>query len=427
MGRGRFEEDLSQKFNRKSVKPPSKVWESIESDLNKGLLASYLTSNKRYKWAAVASIFIASLSFAYQFVDLGGFITNHQADGHYNALLSYGYTSEVPPQQRWLTRSPPIFRPIIVERGKPDTTNSYLAAESEESTDYQIKPEINFLSPKRYKPKEIEFEEEIYPYLQAPSYRPLSRVVKRERNTLWAGLEAGAGNFNAISSGSLSSSVDAVSLASAVNNDGFINPSTEVNPNLNSGIATSIGLDFGMNLGKKWTLETGLSYTAVASNGDALINILDTYILGSYETLPSEEDGAVLPSSSRETEVIVEENYDYSVEVTSSAQFTTVPLKAGYFLMDRRMSLRLSLGIAANYLLTSDLNGEDGIIQDADYSLNKWSLDGLGGFEIGYAMSNSFDFVLEPNYFYALTPMNIGSGTNNSRFIVQTGLKYTLR
>lgn len=427
MGQGIFEEEIKEKFEGTASKVSAKVWDNIEANLNQGLITTYATTNKRYKWVAAAAIFIAFLSFGYHLVDFEDFKQTSPYSDDYNALLQQDYSYVDAPKLDWTATYTPIFRPVIVEKESNSSDGSFVMMEDySEVAVRSLHTEI--LAPKGYVPPELQLEMEIYPYHKAPAYRQLSKEVRRDDNALWAGLEAGAGNFNSFNSSSLSSGVDPVSLASAIGNDGFINPTTLVNPELNNGVATSLGLDFGMNLTDKWTLEAGLAYTNVESNGRAAINVLDSYTISTLSTSPLDSDEKVIGLSSRETEVQVEENYDHNVQVSSSTQFTSVPVKAGYYLVNQRVSLKLNLGFAANYFVTSELTGGDGIINGSfNDSFNQWSFDGMGGIEIGYSVFQNFDFILEPNYRQAITPMNIGSGANTSRFLVQTGLKYTLK
>ncbi|MBC6410638.1 MAG: hypothetical protein GDA42_09315 [Ekhidna sp.] len=417
MERGKFEKDIKKKFKGRSVRVPDSVWDNIDTELNAGLLKLYSSKSNKYKWAAVAAIFITCCSLASQFFTFEFTGEQPPEDSGYNALLEYRYASPNVPNQTWLPVSPPIFKPVIIHKKDDALISDYSVALDDKKDESRSFLKIHEVAPKRYPEYRVTLNDDIYPYIQAPSnYESISKEKEDvDEPALWAGVEAGAGNFNSINSRSLTSSVDLIGLASAIGND-FFDPSTLVTPELNSGLATSIGIDLGMKLGQKWALETGISYTNVTSNGEASINILDTYTLN----VPTDDP------FSRETELVIRETYDHRVDVSSSTQFTSIPVQAGYFLLDRKMSLRLNVGFAANYFVTSSLRDGNGIIKGSfDNSFNQWSFDGIGGVEIGYAFFKDLDFVLEPNYRQAITPMTIGTG-GNGRFIVQAGLKYKL-
>ena len=95
--------------------------------------------------------------------------------------------------------------------------------------------------------------------------------------------------------------------------------------------------------------------------------------------------------------------------------------------MDRRMSLRLNVGLAANYFMSSQIQGESNVLNGSiNDSFNSWSFDGLGGVEIGYSVFDRFDITLEPNYRQSITPLTDTDATT-SRFLVQTGLRYKIQ
>ena len=427
MKQGKFEEDIKKKLEGESSGVPNTVWDNIEAELNIGLVKSYRSKSNRYKWTSVAAILIAICSLAGRFFTFEP--TEEQLSGFsgYNALLGKKHTIPGTPEPGWSSKGFPVFKPVIIHE-----RNDVLIAENPSALDSQKDEgrsplEIHRVASKRYPEYSIALNGDIYPYIQAFSGNQSISKEHADDATLWAGVTAGAGNFNSINSNPLTSGVNLIGLASAMGNDGFINPSTLVTPEFNSGLATSIGIDLGMKLGRKWALEAGVSYTNVTSNGKASINIQDTYILDVPITTASEEDEAIVPSSSREAELFIQETSNHDVAVSGSTQFTSVPVRIGYFLLDRKMSLKLNVGFAANYFVTSDLRDKNDIIEGSlDNSFNEWSFDGIGGIEIGYAVFRNLDFVLEPNYRQAITPMTIGSASNN-RFIVQTGLKYTLQ
>ena len=426
MARGKFEEDIKKKFEGNSVDVPNDIWDNIDAELNVSLLKSYSKKNNRYKWASIAAILLAFGSLASQFFTFESTKKPISAVSGYNALLERNYHSTRTPQRAWLPLSSPIFKPVIIHQ-KNDVPVTYHspAFDKKESEDRNF-PEIHKVASKRYPEYKINLKGDIHPYIQAiPNHQSRPRRSIDEAD-LWAGVEVGAGNFNSLNLNSLTSGIDPIRLASAVGNDGFVSPSTSITPELNSGLAASIGVNLGIKLGQKWALEAGVSYTNVTSNGKASIDILDTYTSDASITTVLEGDGTAVQSSLRETELIIEETFNHNVDVSSSTQFTSVPVQVGYLLLDRKMSLKLNVGFATNYFVTSNLKDENSIIEGSlDNAFNQWSFDGLGGVEIGYTVLKDLDFILNPNYRQAITPITNGSGSNG-RFILQTGLKCTL-
>ena len=136
----------------------------------------------------------------------------------------------------------------------------------------------------------------------------------------------------------------------------FVNPtSSATQSSMNEGTVTSLGLDFGMNIGKKWTLESGIQYTNVQNQSVASLLILDSYSrTGSSQTGSSfvggtSKGGSQIGAAAPAREVLVEDEFDHSINMDNSLRFTSIPLKAGYYVVDNKLSLRLNAGLAANY------------------------------------------------------------------------------
>ncbi len=430
---GSFEDSIKNSFDKKEVKAPAQVWSKVESSLNADLVSSYQSSQFFHKWVSAAAILIAFISLAFQYQPNYGTNTSQEYTGEtYNGLLadqsnylnslSFSYTA--PQFNRVLTY------PVVIEKGRDDVADE-LPIFVEEPNE-GLYSQAHSLALVKNDIQKAEVTNDIYPYHQGATYVK-SKGRSREDNTkVWAGIEAGAGNFNTSLTGPsvFTGSIDQSSLASALGSEGFINPTANVNPDMDPGLATSIGLDFGMRLGNKWTLETGLAYTSVDSRGDASINVLDIYTIDNSDftgTLNGDSELALPATASRQSTLEVQDSYDYDLDVRSNFRFTSIPMKAGYFVMDRKMSLRLNVGLAANYFVGSQLSGSGDVINGSANDLfNTWSFDGLGGLELGYSILDRFDVTLEPNYRQAITPLS-ESSNSSSRFIVQTGLRYKIQ
>lgn len=426
---GSFEDSIKDTFEGKSVKAPTSAWSQVESGLNADFVQSYQSKQSKYKWVAAAAMLVAFLSLAVHYEAIRTSSAPSvavESSGYYNALLTERVSDA--PQSQYYNSIRNGFLPVIVsvDRSKRNAIVDY--------DKYKATPftqESKFLQAKRPGLASLELEETIYPYHQGGSYSNLSssRKLQSISEKIWAGVEAGAGNFEGTPAGSntFTGSVNQSNLATALGSDGFVNPSTNVNPELNDGIATSLGLDVGFRIGEKWTVETGLAYTSVDTRGDASINVLDIYTIENNEFFGVQEGDIPVPSSSRETALEVQDSYDYDVALKSNMRFTSIPLKAGYFVVDRKMSLRLNVGLAANYFMGSQINAENNLIEGTvNDSFNEWSFDGLGGVELGYSIFDKLDLTLEPNYRQSITPLtNDNSAT--SRFLIQTGLRYNIQ
>ncbi|MFK7951273.1 MAG: outer membrane beta-barrel protein [Ekhidna sp.] len=422
MGQGSFEDIIGKKFEGKGQEVPSGVWENVNNALNADLVSHYQSSHSRYRWLTAAAILIAISSFAIHYVTIP--IQKKAETNSYNALLTKNFNS-VQFQVSDLSAGHLTFSwlPAII-LDKPENeppVNIDNVDRSEELATIEIQT----------KTAEIELAEasnEIKSF-----YRTLgqsSRKKSSEKNEFWAGLEAGAGKFNPNFSGanSISNSINSSAAATAVGAGDFSNPSANaVQDGMNEGVATSVGFDFGVKIGRKWTLESGLAYTNLNNTGSASVNVLN-----GFSNNGEVRTGAIKPENPNqeelETSARIQTSANGEIDLNSNIQFASMPLKAGYYIMDNKFSVRLNAGVAANYLIENSLSDPSNqIISGAHSDLyNDWSFDGIGGLEFGYRLFNKIDMTIEPNYRYSITPLS-NSITSPSRFVVQTGFRYTLR
>ncbi len=426
MGRGKFEREINNKLSKGgTIKAPSRVWTGIEAELNSSLLVEYSARNKRYKWLAVAAVLIAFCSIGSQlFIQ---FKTDQIiSTENYNVLLSGKYDLKTPNTPQTQNSYLPTFIPIIMKVKKESITKDQVFEKrAPVSTPHSRVALIPNIERKHISYTEPKLDASIYNYHQTIQFSGKSRKSSNDGG-IWAGIEAGAGNFTTLNTPTILSGIDQLGLARAVGLDGFTNPNTRVNPELNNGLATTASVDVGMKLGNKWTLETGVSYTNVEFTGNASVEIVDTQTLNLFTSIPLEGDQG---TASRETKVTIQKNYDYDLEVSNITRFTSIPVQAGYYLLNNnsKMSLRLNLGFAVNYFMASSLTDNLGIVNTSlSDSFNQWSFDGLGGVEIGYSIFDNFNLVLAQNYRQAITPL-AEDMPNRGRFVVQTGLQYILK
>ncbi len=421
-----FESLIKSKFDQAGVRPPDSVWQNINASLNESAVKSFEASQNRYKWLAVAAVFVAVFSFALN-VD---FLSEEQNSfSSYNALLPtsndhFRFYEPVTNVQVPRDNSNLWSNVVFVEPKEAKTQYVYISEEIElplqQTFVYQperIDPQVN----------QAAVHSEMNTYY-VPQYHNMKSKAK-SRTSFWAGVEAGAGNFDPDFSGgdALAASVDFDALASTLGQSGFVNPTSSATQNsMTEGVVTSFGVDFGMKMGNRWTLESGVQYANVNNQSTASLNVVDVYTI-STQTFNNDNDlgPPIIAPAARQTEV--EENFEHSVNLDNNLRFTSIPLKAGYYLMDNKLSLRLNAGIAANYLISNQLSDPTGQLTTTDQpgSYNEWSFDGLTGFELGVNVLKNFNLTFEPNYRQSITPISRNLN-NRSGFMVQTGFRYTI-
>lgn len=260
------------------------------------------------------------------------------------------------------------------------------------------------------------------------------RVAHKEK--YFAGVSFGSGGFdpNYESTGGslLASNLDVnPSAFSLSDNEAIYNQSPSVREGMLPGESVSLGVNLGMKLSNRWTLESGLQYARTdATTQTNLVIQTSTW----QESIPatSQVRGNKQFESAVKREEVVE--YDYrDLNLRNEFQFASVPLKAGFLVLDKKLKLELNAGLIANIYMGNRLSGhEDEIAQltigPGDQSpYRELSFSGLAGIELGYRLLKRFDVVLEPNYrrsINSLTKDDATFLTNPSGFGVVTGIRY---
>lgn len=431
MGRESFERSIQKKFEGQSLGAPKRLWEGIDAKLNEQALNQYQASHKKYRLAVAAAILIALISFAYN----SDWHTSDQqlsdSEHSFNALRGSGsgYSSFYKPKtsvNNHINYKNYWSKIVFVDRDQR-------TAVTVPSTD-----EVNGdLYPVTYTPtfelfrkspsvEQVSLDEVMVSPYYVAQYRSTDgkNDARSDSRTFWAGLEAGTGNFSPEFSGSnpLNTAPNFETIANTLGQNEFVNPSSNATQtDMEDGVVTSFGVDFGMKMGKKWTLESGFQYAQFNNSSTASVNVIDIYTVSNPLL-----DGDIGSQSARQTQI--ENEVDHTVDLENTTTFTSIPLKAGYFLVDKKVSLRLNAGITANYFLNNQLNDPTGQLQSSNNNglYNEWSFDGLTGIELGYSIFNNVNLTFEPNYIQSITPLS-SSLINRSGFMVQTGLRYNIR
>ncbi len=209
------------------------------------------------------------------------------------------------------------------------------------------------------------------------------------------------------------------SLNSAVNS-GFVD--NDADP----GVGYSMGFSLGMQLSKRWLLQSGVNYANFNSSAQASVLAEDNnksaplYI----SNLTSEElQGSQL-------------NFTNQFDINSSYEFASVPIKAGYMLVDRKFKLILNGGFSTDFFLNNTISDQDNQFDETtlssgdDSPFRKVYFSGLAGVELGYSLGRNYTLSLEPNYRLSLNSFTKSSSLFESRpnlFSISLGLRYNFR
>jgi hypothetical protein len=218
--------------------------------------------------------------------------------------------------------------------------------------------------------------------------RMLNKDEKKDtyKEKTWTSFGAGAGSFDPRSSGSSSPP-----------------PLTKSNPGIASepepkksssnptpGSSYSVGMSFAGKLSRRVVLQGGLSY--LSQNAE-------------FTSSTSDGKNAAL------NEVAV--NSDKSLvtspyKVNNNLKFLSVPIQAGYIVLDRSFGIQVNGGVSTDLFLQNTLTPSDKdlvkVTQDAgsDSPYRTVNFSGLVGTEFSYRIGNHYRIALNPGLRYTL-------------------------
>lgn len=256
------------------------------------------------------------------------------------------------------------------------------------------------------------------PVEQIESARTFKIAKKEEKNSpirdgnWWASLNGSGGAYSQSSSSN--------SIASNL----FQSTTSSLNTAPNSkeaGVGTSFsyGMSVGKKIGYRWVLMSGVNYMNQSIDYNSNIVLQDASQSRAFVA-----DLASFSSSLSSTTPYLLRNTN---------EFVSIPLQAGYLLINRKTGVQLNAGVAADIFYRNtmtDLSGKFGSFsQDAGENSTYRSLNwtGLLGTELSYKMNKHYHVSLIPGFRYSFNSVlksSTGSTINPLVWDVGFRLKY---
>lgn len=249
---------------------------------------------------------------------------------------------------------------------------------------------------------------------------------------LWAGLSIGSGSFNPGSDGNLDLGVseDALNFSSGDGDRGVEAYFTDQSPIPSDiGSSFSAGLDFGTKVSAKVILSGGLHYMNLSSVSSSNLVVTDPTSNESLALFSQDISNPTIQNAVRSGDLIVNRT---NVDFVNSFNYLTIPIKAGYVLVDKKLNLTLNSGISSNFLISNDIKSDDSTIGLFDESSSTDAyrpvyFNLLTSIELGYRFKEKYYFSLEPNYRRAINTITKDESTSSSKptsIGVSVGIRY---
>lgn len=234
------------------------------------------------------------------------------------------------------------------------------------------------------------------------------KVVKKvvEENW-WAAVSGSAGSYDP--NGGAATSSGLLRNAPA----GTFSPSASQNNTASLGTAYSYGVNFGKRITPHWVLISGVGFLSQSINYPS-----NQAVFSASQAQAFSADASKLSNSNGTTAAPIN-----SYELNSINEFITVPLQAGYLIVNKKIGVQLNAGVASDIFVRNSLVDPTSRLstntqtagENSTYRTFNWT--GLVGTELSYRISNhyrisvipgmrySFNSILKPTVGGTITPL----------------------
>ncbi len=258
-----------------------------------------------------------------------------------------------------------------------------------------------------------EEEQELVAKLKDQIEETIIPEKKSGRRNRWLAVGASGGSFapQATTGAGPAALFDQVSNASSYNKTPAVlkKPST--------GSSFSFGITAGKQLSRKWLVQTGFTYWKQRMDFQSDITEMTGNQASAFST-----DYATTGSA----KIAFTSPYD----VSSTAEFISIPIQAGYVLVDRKIGWILNAGISSDIFLNNtlaDRSGQYGAYSQSGsdsklYRRLSWSA--MAGTEVNLRLGERYRIAFVPGIRYSFTNIyNAESGTSNP-LVFDIGLRF---
>lgn len=234
---------------------------------------------------------------------------------------------------------------------------------------------------------------------------------------LWTSIGFAAGSFNTMQS------AGAQPAAMAFNAAPIVDQETKA-----SGYAYSMGVNIGTKLSRRWVFQGGVNYLTNSSDYTAN-NVVVTSAGPQQQRFRAATTHEIINSKADELNNKIVYSAPYNVN--NSMRYLSIPMQAGYMLINKTFGLQLNAGVATDVFLqntvTPDSDNMDRTTQPggAESPYRTFNLSGLVGTEFSYRFGEHYRLALNPGVRYPFNTIYKSElGVQASPLTFDVGLRF---
>jgi hypothetical protein len=300
-------------------------------------------------------------------------------------------------------------------------TNAFQPEKQKSAEEAEVDPVVSMMAKLEKREEEIRKEE--------LTKKKNSKSTEKTEG-LWTSVGFAAGSFNSRGAGVTPTAQNAGLYSNLTTRNASEQEATA------PGTTYSIGMNVGKRVSKKWILQSGLSYLNQSSNYTAQTAVsskdYQTFTpesINAFDRLSSAQESPYPSDGQAESKATVINTAPYGVN--NSVRYLTVPIQAGYLLIDSKVGLQLNAGISTDLFLQNmkKADGADietideGIGEDTPYRAMNFS--GLLGTELSYRVGSRYRISINPGVRYPFNSIYKSDlGVKSSPITMDLGLRF---
>lgn len=246
-----------------------------------------------------------------------------------------------------------------------------------------------------------------------------ARSDRRSKESTWLSFGAAAGSYNPGSAPASDTQSPAYAMQQYATNS-LVNSQAPQSASRSSvGSAYSVGLSFGKKIADRWIVHTGVNY----------MNQAISYTSNYTSYTASNDRTAFVADYADKTSAPLAISQPY--KVNSNNEFVSVPVQAGYLIVDRKFGLQWNAGVATDVFLRNTLKDESG--RSDKYSQGSGEGSPYRSFNFAALTSTEFSYKLGGQYRVSLVPgvrysfqsvLKSQTGTAGNPLVLDIGFRF---
>lgn len=196
-----------------------------------------------------------------------------------------------------------------------------------------------------------------------------------------------------------------------------------------SGYSYSMGVNVGTRIAERWVLQGGVNYLTQSSEYTSSTLVVDGPGFMSAERYRPATTNALVNADEFELGNRIVYSAPYSVN--NSMRYLSIPVQAGYQLIDKTFGWQLNAGVATDLFLQNTVKGESDQLArttapgGSDSPYRTVNLSGLLGTEFSYRFGPHYRISLNPGIRYPFNTIYKSElGVDSSPLTFDVGLRF---